>query len=119
MRVDFEGRANFLIVYIREAHPEDEWQLEQNLDSGVVFEQPKTFEQRLELAQTFVEMMDVNIPTLVDEISNPVNACYAAWPERMYVISPDGIIVYKGGVGPYGFKPDEVDRFLADYLSGS
>lgn len=116
MRVRYEGQANFLIVYIREAHPEDEWQLKANLEAGILFNQPRTTDQRLEMAQTFVEKMNVNIPTLVDEISNPVNACYAAWPERLYVISQEGVIAYKGGVGPAGFKPEEVDQFLSEYL---
>lgn len=119
MRTKYEGRANFLIVYIKEAHPEDEWQQDANVEAGIIFNQPETTQERMEMAQTFVEKMNVKIPILVDEIANPVNACYAAWPERLYVVSQDGVIVYKNDVGPAGFKPEELDEFLDSYLKES
>ena len=37
---------------------------------------------------------------------------YGAWPERLYIII-DGIVVYKGNVGPFGYKLPEVKEFLA------
>jgi hypothetical protein len=39
-------------------------------------------------------------------------ACFAAWPERMYVIGTDGKIVYKGKMGPFKFEPKELEEFL-------
>ena len=117
LRQQYQSAANFLIVYIKEAHPEDEWQMESNVSSGVVFSQPKTMGERMEMAQAFVENMGVDTPLLVDDISNPANACYAAWPERIYVIDTSGTIVYKSAMGPGGFKPEEVDAFLKDYGS--
>lgn len=105
-------------MYIKEAHPDDEWQLESNEEQDVVYTQPRTFDERLELVQTFVDKMDVKLPTLVDDIRNTAMACYAAWPERLYVIDTDGTIAYKGGMGPFGFKPEELEEFLRDrYLS--
>lgn len=106
--------ASFAIVYIKEAHPDDEWQMDSNLDSKVVFEQPKTFETRLELARTFVDSMKVETDTYVDDIRNTALACYAAWPERIYVIDTDGRILYKGGVGPFYFEPDDLREYLSE-----
>ena len=60
--------------------------------------------------------MDVETETLLDDIDNTAMACYAAWPERLYVIGTDGRIRYKGGMGPYYFDPDEVEEVLVKEL---
>jgi hypothetical protein len=118
MREDFASIAEFVYIYIKEAHPEDEWQAPSNTESGIVFDQPKTIEDRMRLAQTFVAKMEVETPTLVDDMSNIANACYAAWPERIYVIGSDGRIAYKGGMGPFRFDPDELEDFLNSNYRG-
>ncbi len=112
LREKYADRVEFVFVYIKEAHPADEWQMDSNVAKKVVFEQPRTFEDRMGLAQTFVSEMGVETPTLVDDISNTANACYAAWPERIYVVDTAGKIAYKGGMGPFFFDPEELDGFL-------
>jgi type I thyroxine 5'-deiodinase len=112
MRKRYEGRAGFLTVYVKEAHPEDEWQQDANIAEGVCYKQPKTTEQRLAIANDFVKRFKFPIPLLVDPIENPANAVYAGWPERLYVIDEQGTIVYKGEPGPFGFHPEEVEAWL-------
>lgn len=113
LRQEWQERIGFLLVYIKEAHPEDEWQMAVNHEHRVVFNQPKTFDERLELARTFADKMGVSAPVVVDDIENTANACYAAWPERLYVVEPDGRIAYKGGMGPFYFDVDGLADFLA------
>lgn len=60
--------------------------------------------------------MDVETQTLLDDIDNTAMACYAAWPERLCIIGTDGRILYKGGMGPFYFDPDEVEEILATEL---
>ena len=112
MQQRYAGRADFLTVYIKEAHPEDEWQMESNVEEDVCYPQPRTTAQRLAIANDFVDRFGYPIPLLVDEIANPANATYAGWPERLYVIE-GGAIVYKGQPGPFGYKPEEVEAWLA------
>jgi len=112
MRKEYSDSTEFLYVYIKEAHPDDEWQMDSNVDAKLVFKQPKTFDERMELAQTFVTEMEIEGPVVVDEIDNIANACFSAWPERLYVIGTDGRIVYKGGMGPFNFDADELEEFL-------
>ena len=114
MRKKYSEVAEFVYVYIKEAHADDEWQMESNREKKVVFNQPREFPERLKLAQTFLSEMGVEGTTLVDDISNTANACFAAWPERMYVIGTDGRIEYKGGMGPFYFDPGEVEQFLKE-----
>jgi hypothetical protein len=114
IREKYRDHAAFAIVYIKEAHPEDEWQSESNIEGGVVYDQPKSFEARVGLVKAFIEKMGVKTPTLVDDIQNTAMACYAAWPERIYVIDTNGTLAYKGGMGPFGFEPEEVEELLED-----
>jgi hypothetical protein len=44
----------------------------------------------MDLAQTFLDRMEVDTETFVDDIRNTAMACYAAWPERIYVVDRDG-----------------------------
>ena len=64
-------------MYIKEAHPDDEWQMESNEESGVVYTQPTTTEERRELARAFVDQMDVETQTLLDDIDNTAMASCA------------------------------------------
>ena len=52
------------------------------------------------------------MPALIDSDDNGVNRAYAAWPDRLYVVDRDGKIAYKGGPGPRGFKPADVETWL-------
>ena len=117
LREAFSPGVNFTYVYIKEAHPEDEWQLAANEKQDVIFAQPRSFVERMELARTFIETMEVETRTLVDDMANTANACYAGWPERIYVIDKGGKIVYKGGMGPFYFDPDELETFLDEHYS--
>jgi hypothetical protein len=104
-------------VYISEAHPDDEWQMDVNKEEQVVFKQPTTFAERQALATVLVDRLKYRLPLAVDGIDNAAEKAYAAWPERIYVIGQDGRIVYKGGMGPFGFKPDEAEEALAAHLA--
>jgi hypothetical protein len=46
-------------------------------------------------------------------MSNAANDAYAAWPERFYIIDESGRIAYRGGMGPFNYKPNEVREWLA------
>ena len=106
--------ATFAFVYIREAHPSDEWQKPENVEEGIVHEQPRTLAARLELAGTLVDRFGIRTPTLVDDLGDTASACYAAWPARVYVIETDGEISFKSGVGPRGFQPKQLRAFLVE-----
>ena len=107
-----------MVVYIKEAHPEDEWQMAVNERQDVVFKQPKTYEERQHIASLMVEAFDIKIPTVIDKMDNSCQIAYSAWPERYYLVDKQGKIAYKGKPGPRGFRPDEFRAFLTDrYLA--
>jgi hypothetical protein len=105
--------VEFLLVYIREAHP-DSILLTVKDGKEVLerIEQTDTWEARAEHAEVCLESLKLSVPTVIDREDNKVNSAYAAWPDRMYVVGIDGLIAYKGGPGPGGFKPGEVEEWL-------
>jgi Iodothyronine deiodinase len=110
---DYKDHADFLTVYVREAHPTDEWQMKSNVKDEVCYAQPKTLEQRVAIANDFTKRYKFNLPFGIDDMSNAANDAYAAWPERLYVIDESGHIAYRGGMGPFNYNPSEVREWLA------
>ena len=39
------------------------------------------------------------------------------WPDRLYLVGVDGKVVYKGGRGPFGFRPADLSTAIEKYLS--
>lgn len=100
-----------------EAHPDDEWQMDSNREDQIVVKQPLSFEERREAAKILVERLKYDMPLAIDSMDNRAEAAYAAWPERLYVVAKGGRIVYRGGLGPFGFDPDEMEKALAAHLA--
>lgn len=100
-------------MYVREAHPTDEWQMKSNLKDEVCYAQPKTLEQRVAIANDFIKRFNFPLPFGIDDMSNGADIAYAAWPERLYVIDESGHIAYRGGMGPFNYKPAELREWLA------
>ena len=112
MRDRFGAVANFLVVYVREAHPTDEWAMEENAKAGVALAQPKSDAERSSAAALCCSSLAVDLPVVVDGVDDAVGVPYGAWPERMYVLDEAGVVLYRGGTGPWGFRPDEVEAVL-------
>lgn len=110
---DYKKHVDFLTVYVREAHPTDEWQMKSNVKDDVCYAQPKTLEQRVAIAKDFTARYKFPLPFGIDDMSNAADNAYAAWPERLYIIDETGHIVYRGGLGPFHYKPAEVRQWLA------
>lgn len=107
------GRVSFLVVYIREAHPEDGWVLPENRRSGVAVRDPATTGERDAVALTCATRLGLRMPMVVDGLDNAVGSAYGGWPDRLYLVARDGRIAYQGDDGPFGFRPDELERAIA------
>jgi thiol-disulfide isomerase/thioredoxin len=107
-----KDRANFLMVYVREAHPTDGWKMVQNSRMGVAAKQPTTYAERVGVCEQFRKMVNPGVTVAVDEIDDPVGTAYSGMPARLYVLDPAGKVVYKSGRGPFGFKPGEMEQAL-------
>lgn len=88
-----------------------------NVDEEVVFAQPKSAEEREEVAESCVLHLELSIPTLVDDMDNATDQAYSALPDRLYLVGKDGRIAYKGDRGPFGFRPDELEAAITEHLA--
>ena len=59
----------------------------------------------------------MNMPMVVDKMDNAVASAYGGWPDRLYLIDRDGRIAFQGGEGPFGFKPEELERAIERELA--
>jgi hypothetical protein len=96
-----KDRYAFLLIYIREAHPEDGWQVEINRTQTVIYDQPVSTEERAAIAQTCVRQHLIDMPVAVDDMDDTINNLYAGSPERLYLIDADGIVRHRSVAGPF------------------
>jgi hypothetical protein len=108
----FRDQALFFAVYVREAHPTDGWHMVSNDRVGVSTAQPKTYEERVAVANQCHRLVQFSMPLLVDEIGDPTGNDYSGMPARLYVIDRAGKVAYKSGRGPFGFKVGEMEQAL-------
>lgn len=105
------------MVYIREAHALDSsWPM--GGTNAPIVEDPTNLLERKEVAKVCMSKMELDpIPALIDDLDDAVNYAYSAWPDRLYLVGRDGKITYRGGPGPYGFKPDELEKAIREELA--
>jgi hypothetical protein len=108
----YRDRAKFLLVYVREAHPSDGWWSQNNQRVGIDLAQPKTDQQRCDVAGRCRNHLQLDVPFLVDTVADTVGATYSGMPNRFYLIDREGRIAFKSGRGPFGFKPGELEQSL-------
>lgn len=104
-----KGEVAFLVVYIREAHAIDS---RSPMSFGLI-EDPITDIERQSVAKTCMAKLALEpIPAVLDRVDDKVNTAYKGWPDRLYLVGKDGKIAYDGGRGPFGFKPDELEKAI-------
>jgi type I thyroxine 5'-deiodinase len=117
MYQQYKDRAEFLIVYILEAHASDVWQMQDNIRQNVIFASPRNFEERGGVAESCVRKLNIQIPAVLDNFENTTERAYTGWPDRLYVVNRDGRIAHKSKAGPFGFHPEEVRAALLRLIS--
>jgi Iodothyronine deiodinase len=112
----YGDRVAFFIVYIKEAHPEDGWVVNDNRDEGISIMDPASMEERAEAATACVVHSAIRIPVLFDSMENTVASAYGGWPDRLYLIGKDGRVAFQGEMGPFGFLPERLEAAIEQEL---
>lgn len=84
-----------------------------NLKDDVIYNQPKTLEEREEMAQVCALHLPMDIPMLLDDIDNHIDTLYAALPERLYLLDAEGIVRFRTVVGSPGFDVPAWEEAIA------
>ncbi len=114
------------MIYIREAHPTDGWTFGHGVMARMVrsytplanidIKDPQSITERRSIAGHCEEKLQYGFKTYVDEMDDHVNTLYVAKPTRLFLIGLDGKVAYAGGIGPLGFKPNELGDAIENYL---
>ena len=115
---DFHDQAEFLFVYIREAHPNSVLSLvnDKRIASLTKIPQATTSEQRTEAAVFCGRTLKLNIPIAVDSIENKVGRAYAGWPNRMVVVGTGGNVLFATSPSPRGTDTTRLRDWLKENL---
>ena len=113
----YRDRVAFYVVYIREAHPSDAWQLPSNVKDNVVYASPTDANERVNLAGVCVRKLGIEMPAIVDNFDDATDTAYSGWPDRLYVIDREGRIAYKSAPGPFGFKPADMEAVITKLVA--
>ncbi|VFQ46308.1 iodothyronine deiodinase [Desulfoluna butyratoxydans] len=122
--------VDFLMIYVREAHPTDKWWLAETKFMRLVSvlsnpypsydtREPRTIEERRAVASACKAKLLDDMPVYVDNMDNRVNQAYVGWPTRIYFLDKEGRVTYDSGLGPYGFSPEELEKELSMYVGGN
>ena len=112
----WRDRVEFVVVYIREAHPEEGWVVTPNRQEEIRVNDPTSTGERVEVAATCAINLKIRIPVLVDEVNDEIASAYGALPDRLYLISQDGTVSFQGEPGPWGFDPAALQNAMENLL---
>ena len=109
---NWQDKVTFVVVYIREAHPEEGWVITANRDEGIMINDPDNTDSRVDVAASCAINLKIRIPVVVDEVEDEIANAYGALPDRLYLIASDGTVAFQGERGPWGFKPAELETAI-------
>ena len=116
MAAKYKGKVEFLLVYIREAHPTDGRPAAANERDGIRMAAARDYGQKEEYATSCVRNLGIRFPAVVDGMDAKVEMDYMGWPDRLYLVGKDGRVAWKGEPGPRGFRPAELEAAIGKEL---
>jgi len=100
--------VKFLVIYISEAHAQDEWPL----GKKVCIMKHKTIKDRLNAANKLKDEFGMKIPILVDTMENSFDNSFASWPERFYIIENGKMEFIGFPVTEFGYDRIQLQRWI-------
>ena len=95
-----DEEAQFLFVYVREAHPGEDLPAHSSLDD------------KGEAAELFREEEGVEIPILLDKLDGKVHRQYGGWPNSTYLIDGSGRVAFRA----VWTRPSVIEEALEELL---
>lgn len=108
----YADRVDFVVVYIREAHPEEGWVVQMNRDQDITINDPTSNAERSKVAATCAIRLSIRMPVVVDRVDDEIARAYGALPDRLYLVGKGGRVAFRGESGPFGFKPEALEAAI-------
>ncbi len=110
LKTEYGQKAQFFVIYGREAHAKGEWEVDRNKDKDIVVDQPTKLEARMDLAKKARQELKISVPILVDTMGNDAAIAYGAGANSAFVINRDGLVVAR----QQWFDPGGLHRAIDD-----
>jgi len=105
----YRSKVDLVAIYIREAHPLDEWYA---FDAKKLM-QPVSTPERLQVAKDFVAAHGFTAPLFVDKIEDDAKDTFHAWPEKLVIVEESRIsFISKNVKEPMGFDVEDANKYL-------
>ncbi len=85
-------KATFLIIYTKEAHAVDEWDVPRNQQEGIAIEQHKTEADRKAAARAAREALKITIDIAPDAMDDATTKAFDGFPNGAIVVARDGSV---------------------------
>lgn len=108
----YKRKLPFYLIYIREAHDNDEWESTRNVRDGIRMAPARNLPEKMEHAALCVRKLRIDFPALVDGAGGEAERAYAAWPSRAYLIDAQGRIAYSSGLTEQEFDAGDWDAMI-------
>lgn len=105
LRKDFNSKLNAVVIYTKEPHAKDQWEVDRNKDNGVEIAQAQTMADRNAAAKQLQQSLKLTVPVVVDTIDNATASAYGAESDTAYLINRDGTVAFRQKwFDPYGMR---------------
>ncbi len=114
----YKGKVQFLLVYIREAHPSRGSSAGGRSRFGrVAITQHKTLQERVIAADKCMKGLKLTIPIVLDTMEGTFLKTYGGFPAGTAVVARDGKIAYWNRGAPWGCRPKEAEAAIRKLLA--
>ena len=119
----YKDKVQFLLVYLREAHPSrstdsrDKSRIRKPSKGGLDIAQHTSMKERVIAADKCMAKLKMTIPILLDEMDSPFLKAYGGSPAGTAVIDIRGKIAYWNRGAPNGCKPKEAEKTIKKLLA--
>lgn len=103
----YAGKADFYVLYTREAHP------------GENYPAHETFSDKVSNAHDMKRLENIERPILIDDLDGTMHRDYGARPNSIYVIGSDGVVLLRADWNDPKLLRAQLDRLLENHGNAS
>ncbi len=108
----FGAQVAFLLVYIREAHPQGEWQSSINEREGVSLPEARSETERAEHAAVCRARLAIPYQATLDRMDAGAEQAFSAFPSRAFVLDRSGVVTFTTALDEASLRPEALAAAL-------
>lgn len=95
VRKDYRNKANVIVIYTAEAYPNNEWDVQRNIDEQIRVAQHTSLDERTKMAKLTRDGLKIDAEILVDDMDDGVSKAYDAMPNGCVILDAAGKVIAK------------------------